>query len=99
MIALHFLSIEYVSLENFIHRFEKYYQKKFFIFINIFLIKKIKRLIDITGHGLLDIYIMHLFTSNFKLYSALLATKTDFPPFCKKYKKIRIKKLRAYILI
>lgn len=38
----------------------------FFIFINNFLFKKVKGLIDITGHDLLDIIIMHLFTSNFK---------------------------------
>lgn len=41
--------------------------------------------------GLLDVCVMHLFTSNIKLYSALLATKTDFPPFRKKNNKNGIK--------
>lgn len=40
---------------------------------------------DITGHYLLDIYIIHLFT-NFKLKSVLPATKTNFLLFHKKYK-------------
>lgn len=40
----------------------------FFLFIKI-LLKKITRLIDITGHDLLDIDTIHLFTPNFKLYS------------------------------
>lgn len=57
----------------------------FFIFLNIF--HEIKRLFDITGHTLLDIYIMHVFTSNFKLSNALLANKTDFLFLRKKYKK------------
>lgn len=38
---------------------------------------KIKRLIDSTGHNLLDIYIMHLFTPNFTLLSMFFATKTE----------------------
>lgn len=46
---------------------------------------------DCVVHGLLDIYIMHLFTSNFKLYIAVLATKLDFLPFPKKYKKMYLK--------
>lgn len=92
MTAPHFPSIEHASLENPIQRFEKYYQKKFLTFINIFFqLKKIKRLFDITGHDLLDIYIMHLFTSNFKLSNALLANKTDPPFLRKKIQKIRIK--------
>lgn len=40
----------------------------FFIFITISL-TKIKRLIDITGHDLLDIDTIHLFTPNFKVFS------------------------------
>lgn len=39
----------------------------FFIFITI-LLTKIKRLIDITGHDLLDIDTIHLFTPNLKLF-------------------------------
>lgn len=58
----------------------------YFIFINIFLFKK-KSCIDTTGHDLLDINIMHLFTPNFTLNSVLLATKTNFPLSNKKYKK------------
>lgn len=45
------------------------------LFLNKYFIieKKLKRLIDITGHG--------LFTQKFKLYSVLLATTTVFPLF------------------
>lgn len=43
--------------------------------------------VPITGHDLLDINIMHLFTPNFTLNSVLLATKTNFPLSNKKYKK------------
>lgn len=50
----------------------------FFIYINNFLLNNLNHLVDITDHGLLDIYIMHLFTLNFELYSALLATNIDF---------------------
>lgn len=37
----------------------------FFIFIHDFFKKKEKRRFDITGHDVLDIYIMYLFTPNF----------------------------------
>lgn len=50
-----------------------------FIFIIVLYEKKnkMKRLIDSTGHNLLDIYIMHLFTPNFTLLSMFFATKTE----------------------
>lgn len=49
------------------------------IFINNFLSKKKKRLIDNSGYVfILDINIMHLFTP-LKLYSVLILTKTGFP--------------------
>lgn len=38
---------------------------------------------------------MHFFTSIFKLYSKLLATKTDFLPFRKKIQKHSYKKIKA----
>lgn len=57
----------------FIHKFEKFEQKTSFYFHEYFFLFK-KHLIDITGHGLLDIYIMHLFTTNSKLYGVLFAT-------------------------
>lgn len=50
----------HVSLDGFIDRFEKCYQTKLFVFINN-LRNKIKRLIDITGNGLLDILLYHAF--------------------------------------
>lgn len=50
----------HVSLDGFINRFEKCYQTKLFVFINN-LRNKIKRLIDITGNGLLDILLYHAF--------------------------------------
>lgn len=74
----------------------------YFIFINIFLFKK-KSCIDITGHDLLDINIMHLFIHILKLYCVVLATKTDFPLSHEKYKKKKTKKIikwsKAYILL
>lgn len=52
----------------------------FVIFINNLILKKKKKhLLDLTGHDLLDIIIVHLFTPKFKLYIVLLATKTHFP--------------------
>lgn len=54
-----------------------------FIFINILYLKKVKRLIDFNWHYLLVIDIMHLFTLNLKLYSVILATKTNFLLFHK----------------
>lgn len=71
--------------------FEKYEQKVFFFYLHkYFLLKHFKHLVDIIGHGLLDIYFMHLFTSNFnfKLFSALLATEIYFLLFRNKYKKL-----------
>lgn len=50
----------HVSLDGFINRFQKCYQTKLFVFINN-LRNKIKRLIDITGNGLLDILLYHAF--------------------------------------
>lgn len=43
--------------------------KKCFFYIHNNFITKIKRLIDITGHDLLDIDTIHLFTPNFKVFS------------------------------
>lgn len=42
-----------------------------------FIIVEKKYLIDNTGHDLLDINIMRLFTPNFTLLSMFLATKTE----------------------
>lgn len=64
----------------------------YFIFINIFLFKK-KSCIDITGHDLLDINIMHLFIHILKLYCVVHATKTDFPLSHEKYNNKKTKKL------
>lgn len=50
----------------------------FFIFINYLLFKTIKGPIDITGHDLLDIYVMHLFARKFKLYNELLTNPNKF---------------------
>lgn len=66
---------------------ETYEQRMLFYFYKYFFYLKKKSCIDITGHDLLDINIMHLFTPNFTLNSVLLATKTNFPLSNKKYKK------------
>lgn len=71
----------YFSFEDFIHIFKKKYilaEDVFFIFINYFFIKDIKRFTDITRHSLLDINIMSLVIIIFKLYCVFLGTKTDF---------------------
>lgn len=71
MIALLFLLIRNVSVKRLKgSKGLKNMNKRwvFFLFIKI-LLKKITRLIDITGHDLLDIDTIHLFTPNFKLYS------------------------------
>lgn len=51
----------------------------------------------ITGHDLLVIDTMHLFTPNQKLYSVLLAAKTD-PLYHEKYEK-NIKKLKKNLTL
>lgn len=52
-----------------------------FFFVNNFLFKELKHLIDNTGNDLLDINIRHWCTQHFKLYGLLLATKTYFSSF------------------
>lgn len=72
-------------LKGFIDRFKKYEQKNFLIFIDDV---KIKRLL-ITGHNLVDINIMLLFTTNVHRHSVLLAIKHIFHFLIKKkYKKL-----------
>lgn len=70
-------------LKGFIHRFKKYEQKNFLIFIDDV---KIKRLL-ITGHNLVDINIMLLFTTNVHRHSVLLAIKHIFHFLIKKNTK------------
>lgn len=71
-----------VSFEDFIHKFEKL--RNIILLFSYFIFKKkVKRLIDLNGHNLLVIDIMHLFTPSFKLYSVFLATKTNFLLFHK----------------
>lgn len=68
----------------------------FLIFINIFFIKKIKRLNDIIGHGLLwfiNVQYQNIYCI-YKLYRMLLATKTDFYLFLKKIHKNSLKILK-----
>lgn len=56
MFVIYFLTIRQVSLKEFFRKFEKYKQKIFLIFMNIFLLKKkLKLPKDFTGHDLLDI--------------------------------------------
>lgn len=59
----------------------------FFIYINNLLYKKFKHLADMTGHRLLDIYILYLFTLNFNYRVRYLQSKQIFQLVVKKYTK------------
>lgn len=69
--------LPYISSLKDTHLFKRFYTSVKKIWKDD--LKKIKCLIDISGHDVLDINTINLFTPNIKLHSVFLATKTNFP--------------------